>query len=78
MARYFIVEVKEVWTNYVKVEADSPREALAKVQDNTDQGEQEYSHTLDVDDWNMAEYDAAYEKQLDWYEAEQVQKGLKK
>lgn len=78
MARYFIVEVKEVWTNYVKVEADSPKEALAKVQDSTDRGEEEYSYTLGVEDWCMAEYDEKYEKQLDWYEAEQVGQGLKK
>jgi hypothetical protein len=78
VARHFIVEVREVWTNHVKVEADSPEEALKKVEAGVKDGELEYSHTLDTVDWTMGEYDEGYKDQLDWYETDQVLNGLKK
>ena len=54
----YIVEVKEVWTQPVEIEASSSEEAKKKVQ----QGEGtvledrfEFSHTLDPEYWGVEE-----------------------
>jgi hypothetical protein len=46
----YIIEVPEVHYQQVRVEADSPEEALAKVREGDgDYLEAEYSHILDFD-----------------------------
>ena len=50
----YIVEVREVWSQGVEIEADSPEEALEKVKEeegDTMEALFEYSHTLDKEFW---------------------------
>lgn len=52
----YIVEVKEVWTQPVEVEASSPEEAKEKVQRGEGtvlEDRFEFSHTLDAEHWNV-------------------------
>lgn len=53
----FIVDVKEVWTRSFEVEAESEEEAKDLANRAIEAGEEElsldYSHTLDVDLWNV-------------------------
>ena len=60
MAKY-VVDVPEVWTRTIPIEADSEEEAKSKVQELirflgevSDIGF-EYSHTLQTDNWSVYE-----------------------
>ena len=51
------VLVREVWVQPVSVEADSPHEAIRKVQEGDGEYTKsaEYSHTLDPETWTVEE-----------------------
>ena len=53
----YYVERAEVYKQTIKVEANSVEEAISLVADDGGEivGELEYSHTLDVDTWNVFE-----------------------
>ena len=54
----YIVGVREVHVQYIKVEASSVREALEIVSDGCEGDEAlhlEYSHTMGVDSWSVEE-----------------------
>lgn len=60
----FIIGVKELHTQYIKIEADDHIQAVAKVQEG--EGEEltlEYGHTLDEDDWSVNEVKEDEEKE---------------
>jgi hypothetical protein len=48
----FRVAVREVWVNYIDVEAESEEDAFTKV---SDAKSTEYSHTLSEDNWTVEE-----------------------
>ena len=53
MPKYYVL-VQEVHDSYREVEADSPKEAIAKVAEaveDFEEGRLEFSHTLDTDTW---------------------------
>ena len=62
----FIVDVKEVWCHSIEVDlpADASKEqilAAAQVKiEEGDEGETEYSHTLDPDTWNVRDEAGRY------------------
>ncbi len=57
MPKYYVL-VREVHVSHLKVEADSPEEAIAKVAKGDEEFEDdclEFSHTLDTDTWTTEE-----------------------
>ena len=56
MSMKYIVKIREVHISYLEIEAESHEEAISLVADG--EGEQllqEYSHTLDPDEWSVEE-----------------------
>lgn len=56
----FIVYVREVWIQAVKIEAATKTDAIEMVangEGETLDGELEYSHTLDTDTWEAEQED---------------------
>lgn len=52
----FIVSVREVHVSHRQVEADSPEDAIQRVQDGEDEEiSMEYSHSLETDTWTVVE-----------------------
>lgn len=52
----FVVRMRERWSQYVTVEADSPEEAKVKAaKGEGDYGIQEYDDTLDSNEWDVKE-----------------------
>lgn len=54
----YLVDVREVWTQTVEIEAPGPEEAIAAVQEGGGDyldDSLEYSHTLDSDGWTVEE-----------------------
>jgi len=51
----FLVTRKEVWNSIIQVEAESPEEAIAKVEGGDDDNEIDlsYSFTLETDLWEV-------------------------
>ena len=51
------VTVREVWSNVVEVEAESPDEAIAKVAEDIEEGQTSYEYTLEPDEWTVTNVD---------------------
>ena len=55
----FMVDVREVWTRGVEIEADDIEDAISKVADGEGKHNPDYfdySHELDPENWTAAEW----------------------